>query len=220
MIRWLYLTSRRLCWAGLKLCFGLRIEGPQNVPLEGGVLIVSNHASFLDPMILGVGAPRPVYFMARDTLAKVPLLGAWMRGVGVVLVDRNAPSAKTLATVIENLKQGHAVGVFPEGTRTTTGELGEFKRGILLLLKKTRATVVPAAIRGSFHALPRGRRLPRLFCRCSVSYGAPMSAEEVLADGGLDALRLRVAQLGDQPLASSAGSAPSSDAEDSHLARV
>ena len=215
----IYGISKWGCWVGLKLLFGFRAQGAENIPKHGGVLLVANHASFMDPVILGVGARRKVHFMARDTLAKVPLLGWWMRSVGVVLVDRNAPSAKTMSTVIEHLQAGEAVGVFPEGTRTRTGELGEFKRGVLLLLKKTRVTVVPAAVRGSFHALPRGRILPRLFRRCSIAYGAPMTAEEVLSKGGLEALRERVAELGGQTLAAGHGKTTSSS-DGSHLARV
>ncbi len=84
--------------------------------------------------------------------------------------------------------------MFPEGTRTRDGKLHEFQRGLLLLLKKSQARVVPVGIRGSFSVLPPGSAFPRPR-RCSVHFGRVWSAEEVLADRGLEALRREVAEL-------------------------
>lgn len=205
MTGWLYRASKWAIAGVVKVLWFLRVEGRQHIPDSGPTLLVSNHASFLDPGLVGCRLSRPCRFMARSTLAKIPILRGWMQGVGVVLVDRKAPSVATMRQIIELLAHGQMVAVFPEGTRTKTGELGPFRPGLLVLAKKTGAVVVPAGIRGSFAVFPPGRRLPRLFRRCSVTYGAPMTAEEVLAAGGLEVLRHRVAQLSGQTLAAATG---------------
>jgi len=189
--QWVLLQISRLFWF-------LRARGRKHIPAEGPTILASNHASFLDPLFVGGPLPRTVRFVARSTLAEVPLVGWWMHRVGTVFVDRGAPAHTSLKMMVDVLKSGQAMIVFPEGSRTRDGGLGPFKPGIRVLVKKSGAAVVPVGIRGSFHAFPPGRRFPRLFRRCSVTYGAPMTAEEVLADGGLEVLRRRVAELSGQ----------------------
>ena len=204
-----YRISRMVAWMLLRFWCRARATGREQVPAEGPVLLVSNHASYLDPPLVGTWSPRQVRFLARDTLAKVPVLAGWMRSVGTVFVDRKAPAARSMQVMIEELKAGRVACVFAEGTRTRDGDLAEFKRGLVLLAKKTGATVVPTGIEGSFKAFPRGRRVPRLFSRCTVHFGAPMSASEVMAAGGLEVLRQRVAELSGQKLAVGDGEAAS-----------
>jgi 1-acyl-sn-glycerol-3-phosphate acyltransferase len=205
MTPWLYDLSRRLLRAAFTVLWRFRAEGVEHVPARGPTVLVANHASFFDPPLVGLALRRRCRFLARSTLAKIPLLGWWMQRVGVLLVDREAPGPAVMRELIALLRAGEMTTVFPEGTRTRTGELGPFRPGLLVLLKKTGAVVVPAGIRGSFAAFPPGRRLPRLFCRCSVTYGAAMTAEEILANGGLEALRHRVAKLSGQTLAACEG---------------
>ncbi len=202
MTRIVYGISAWLLWVFCKLWFRLRYVGSANVPAKGGVLLVSNHASFLDPLLAGTGAGRSMHFMARSTLGSIPIVGWWMRAVGVIFVDRDTPSRRSMELTYEALLAQRAVCIFPEGTRSRDGSLSAFKRGLLLLLKKSGATVVPVGIRGSFLALPPGKLIPRPR-HCSVHYGEPMSAQEVMQPGGLDALRQRVADLCAMPLASS-----------------
>lgn len=189
--QWILLQIARVFWF-------LRARGRGHIPREGPMLLAANHGSFLDPLFVGGPPPRIVRFVARSSLAKVPLIGWWMRRVGTVFVDRDAPALTSLKAMVSVLNNGQAMIVFPEGSRTRNGDLGPFKPGIRVLVKKSGAAVVPVGIRGSFHVFPPGRRFPRLFRRCSVTYGAPMTAEEVLADGGLEVLRRRVADLSGQ----------------------
>jgi 1-acyl-sn-glycerol-3-phosphate acyltransferase len=193
-----YRVSLALARAMLRVCFRARWSGAEHVPRHGAVLLASNHASFLDPLIVGSFCGRICRFLARASLGKVPLVGRWMRAVGTVFVAPGAPTARAMDVVIDLLLAGEAVVVFPEGTRSRDGRVAPFKRGILLLVKKTGAAVVPVGIHGSFQALPKGRRLPRLFRRCTVAYGEPMTAAELLATGGLEALQQRVAALAGQ----------------------
>ncbi len=200
MNRPLYQVSRALLHAACRVFWRYRAAGVEHIPRQGPVILAANHASFLDPLLLGVRCRRPVHYLARADLGRVPVVGAWMRGVGVGFVERTAPTAAALHCLLDVLRQGGVVGVFPEGTRSPDGRVWPFRRGVQLLSKKTGATIVPAGIRGSFAAFPRGRRVPRLFRRCSVVFGAPLRADEVLAEGGLEELRRRVGRLCAQPL--------------------
>ena len=200
MNMFMFHASRLVTRVVAKVFLGYRTRGREHLPKTGPVLIVANHASFLDPALLGTSSPRIIRFLARATLAKHRLLGWWMRSVGTLLIDRDAPSHRALEAGIEVLRAGGTFAVFPEGTRSATGAVGEFKRGMLLLLKQSGATVIPCGIAGTFACWPRDRKFPRLRHACEVRFGAPMNAELVLATGGLEELRARIAVLAGAPL--------------------
>jgi 1-acyl-sn-glycerol-3-phosphate acyltransferase len=200
-----YGVSKVVVGGLLRLLFGLRVAGAANVPASGPVVLAANHASFLDPLIVGVGTRRRCCFLARDSLARVPLVGRWMRAVGTLFIARGAPRLEVFEQLLAVLDQGGVVTVFPEGTRSRDGRIAAFKRGVLLLARRSGAAVVAVGIRGSHAALPPGRWLPRPR-RCRVEFGPPMAAAEVLAAGGLEELRRRVAALAGSALAG--GTAP------------
>ncbi len=185
-----------------KVWFRVRFEGQHHVPKQGPVLLVANHASYLDPPLVGISAGRYVKFLAQAGLAKFAPLRWWLAAVGVTLIDRAAPSKDAMRLVSERLRCGDAVGVFPEGTRSRDGAVAEFRSGIEFLARRGNATVVPVGIDGACRALPKGALLPRPR-RIVVRYGAPWTAEQVLADGGLQALRACVAALANAPLVES-----------------
>ena len=187
---------RLLSW----IWFRLAGTGQEQVPPDGPVVLAANHASYLDPILLGGTCRRRVRFLARGGLGRVPLLGAWMRAVGVFFVGDEGNTRQGIQGSLAVLRRGELVALFPEGSRSSNGEIAPFQRGTLLLLKKSGATVVPVGIRGSFHAFPPGRIFPRPW-RCTVHYGAPMAAAEVLVEGGLEILRQRVSELSGVPLA-------------------
>lgn len=216
----MYRVCRFLARMAARLLFRATAEGAENVPATGPVVLVPNHASFLDPPLVGTSCRRQVRFMARSTLGHNRLFGWWMRQVGVVTIDREAPARATFGESIKLLEAGEVMAVFPEGTRTTDGRVGEFKKGILKLLDKSGAIAVPVGIIGAFEAWPRHRKLPRPR-RCRVRFGLPLTAAEVCAPGGLDRLRQAVADLSGQELAPittagpPAGAPPRSLAQDS-----
>ena len=191
---------RCVCWLITKPSFRLAAEGLEHIPKTGPVVLVPNHLSFLDPPFTGICCPRQVRFMARSTLAHSKIMGWWMRQVGVILIDRNAPARATFGESIRILDAGQVMAVFPEGTRSRDGRLQEFRKGLLKLLDKSGAIAVPTGIIGAFEAWPRHRKLPRPR-RCRVRFGPPMSAAEVCAPGGLERLRQAVAALSGQELA-------------------
>jgi 1-acyl-sn-glycerol-3-phosphate acyltransferase len=191
--------SKVTALAYCKLWHRLRIENRDCVPATGPVLLVANHASYLDPPLMGITCRRWVGFLAQVGLARVALVRWWMRQMGVTLIDRQAPSKDTLRLVADCLTAGDVVGLFPEGTRTRDGSIGAFRSGVEFLVRRTGACVVPIGLDGACRAFPRGAWLPRP-AKIVVRYGEPWPAEKVLAPGGVDALRARVAELARQPL--------------------
>jgi len=139
---------------------GWRATGRHNLPEKGGVLLVSNHLSFLDVFLLGIPLRRPLNYVARSTLF-LPGLGALIRSVGGFPIQREGMGASGLKETLRRLKNGGIVALFPEGTRSPDGEMREIKPGIAVLVSRARVPVVPAGIAGTFEAWPRTNLIPR-----------------------------------------------------------
>jgi 1-acyl-sn-glycerol-3-phosphate acyltransferase len=144
------------------LAFSLRTEGRNNVPAKGPALLIANHQSFLDPVLVGLACRRHLCFLARKTLFRNPLFRLLIRSLNAVAIDQEGIAKEGIKTVVEQLRQGRAVVVFPEGERTPDGPMHPLKPGIQLLIKRTQAPIVPVGIAGAFQALPRGRSYPHL----------------------------------------------------------
>lgn len=151
-------------------------RGKEHLPEQGGGLLVTNHQSFLDPLLICLPMKRPVSFMARDSLFRIPILGPFMRYEFVIPISRRSTSSQSLRAAIQNIEDGNFVGIFPEGTRTTDGAVQKFKPGFLALLKRADCAIYPIGIAGAFRALPRGAYFlrPR---SVRVVYGKPISAK-------------------------------------------
>lgn len=175
----LYAILKPLAAGILRLFFGLRSRGEEHVPAEGPVLLVANHASFLDPPLVGSATRRRLSFMAKAELFEVPGLGGLIRRLGARPVRREGADAGALRTGLRVLRDGGALLVFPEGTRGEEGVLGPARPGAGMLAVLGRAPVVPVYISGSGRAWPRGRRMPRPGGgRLTVTFGPPISLPE------------------------------------------
>lgn len=169
----------RLCSFGAraycKLYHRLRVEGLDNIPKSGGAVLASNHQSFIDILIFGGIVPRHVAFVARDTLADWRWLAYVMDQCGAVLVRRGTSDRKALRAMADHLDRGDVVAIYPEGTRTRDGRIGEFKGGALLAARMAGVPIVPAGIRGAYRAWPRGQTVPRPG-KIAVRFGPPIDS--------------------------------------------
>jgi len=129
---------------------------------EGPVILASNHQSYLDPPLVGNAADRAIYFLARNTLLNVPLLGRILPKLNVIAVDQEGNDRSALKALIRILRSGNGALVFPEGSRTLDGKLQPALPGLGLVIAKTLAPVVPMRIFGADKALPRGSGRLRL----------------------------------------------------------
>ncbi|MFH0946668.1 MAG: lysophospholipid acyltransferase family protein [Planctomycetota bacterium] len=158
----------------LRLFHRLAVVGAENVPADEAAIIVSNHASLLDPLVLGVGSKRRITFVARGTLTEHWLFRMFIRQVKVVTITRDESDREALRAIAKELAAGQLCCIFPEGTRTLDGRLTELKSGFALLAQKAGVKVVPAYVAGTFHVWPKGRWVPRLFGPVGVRFGMPI----------------------------------------------
>ena len=135
--------------------------GISNLPKTGGVVVVSNHGSHLDPPILGHALGRPVAFMAKSELFRVPILASIISACGAYPVKRGAGDREALRTASNRLNEGWATGVFLDGTRQENGRVNDPKAGAALLAGRTGCPILPVAIVNSHRAFPKGSILPR-----------------------------------------------------------
>lgn len=162
----------------------------ERIPATGPVLMVSNHQSMLDPIIVGLGSShRQFYAMARATLWNSKLLGWVMNSLNAIPVDQDKPDASTMKRCIDVLKQDHALLIFPEGARTLTGTTQPFEPGTMLIIKRAKPTIVPVAVQGAYDVWPRTQSKPKLIGKIACLYGNPIPAEDLLAMNPKDALK-------------------------------
>ncbi len=165
------------CYAISQAWFQYRFAGKAHVPLSGPVLLVSNHQSNLDPVLVGLACPRQLKYLARQGLFFWPF-SLWIRSLGAVPIDRERGALAGIRATIDLLKKGNAVVLFPEGSRTPDGKLHALLPGFCLLARRSGATIVPVAIDGAFAALPRGSCFPRP-AQIRLAFGPPITNQQI-----------------------------------------
>ena len=163
-----------------RMIFSMRVIHPERMVESGPLLIAVNHSSFFDPPLAGICSRRGVFYLARKTLLKWPFFGPLFPAMNVIPVERDGNDMSALREVIKKVKEGNAVLLFPEGTRSLDGDLQPARAGIGLVIAKTGAPVLPMRIFGAYEAFPKNARRFQL-SQISVVIGEPIhfTAEEI-----------------------------------------
>jgi 1-acyl-sn-glycerol-3-phosphate acyltransferase len=169
----LYRIGHALCTVGAVLGFRLKIYGRENLIEEGPAILASNHASFIDPPLVGVACHKEIYYLARKSLFLKPVIGRLITQLNTVPVDRDRGDVGAVRAILQILKAGKRIVVFPEGTRSSDGNLQPAKAGVGLIIAKSLAPVVPIRIFGSYAALPRTGGI-RWFSPVTLVVGKPI----------------------------------------------
>lgn len=169
----LYRTCRVAAWTAFKLLGRTEVIGYEHLPREGGVIVASNHVSYLDPPLVGSTITRECAFMARHDLWQSRLLGGLISRLNAFPVHRDSADRRALRQAVEALKRGLVLVLFPEGTRSPNGMLQAAQAGLALIVKHSQAPVVPCAVVGPEKMLPPHTKIPRP-TKLTVIFGDPV----------------------------------------------
>lgn len=165
---WLYGFGKALVTPIYRLIFRIRVEGLEHVPPEGGVILCGNHFNGHDPLVVGIVSPRKVSFMAKDQIFTWPVVGWLARGLGAFPVKRGTADRASLKKALEVLADGGCFGIFPEGTRSKTGQLRKAEPGTAYIALKAGVPVIPFGISSTY----------RLFSPVLVRFGPPVNLDQ------------------------------------------
>jgi len=187
------------CWYPIRTFFtalyDMQVEGRENVPATGGVLIVGNHQTNFDPPLMAVGTRRHFHFVAKLPLFTNRYAGALIRYFNAIPIEQGKPDTAAIKASIEHLRQNRAVLIYPEGNRTHDGAMNRFKPGMALLIRRAKVPVVPLALEGAFDIWPRRRSRPSLTGHVRIGFGPAIPPDELIAAGSqgmLDLLERRI----------------------------
>lgn len=166
-----------------RLYFRGHVQGAEQVPKQGPLVVVANHASDFDPPLLSNCVRRPVSYMAKEELFEVPVLAPAIRLYGAYPVKRGSADRSAIREALKQLEQGWAVGIFLQGTRTVDGRIPDPKLGAALIAAKAQAPLLPVSIWGTNQILPKGAKVPRsvpLTVRIGEPIPPPSKTEKTL----------------------------------------
>ncbi len=163
-----YRFARGVLKIALTPLYRVTISGKEHIPETGGVLLCSNHISELDPPVVGMSFPRDVHFIAKEELFNLPVLNKILPHTNAIPIKRGMSDRNALRKGLGVLKNGHVLGLFPEGTRSRTGELGEGLAGAGFFALRSDAQVIPCAVIGTY----------KPFSKTKVIFGPPIDMEE------------------------------------------
>jgi len=160
----------------LRTFLGFRVTGVESFPKAGGVIVAVNHAANYDPVLVGLACPRQLAFLAKIELFRNPVLRALFHRIGAIPLHRGAADSGALRAAVDVLKAGRPLLLFPEGTRSKTGELQKGRRGVGMLAVRSGVPILPAYLSGSFHML-RNIFNRRVF----IHFGSPIDTGRYLS---------------------------------------
>ncbi len=176
-----YRLCRGIARLSCTLLFDFKAVGVHHVPLHGGALLCANHQSFLDPVLFGVNLPRSVTFLARSSLFTNRYFGWLIRSLHAFPLRQGKTDRAAIDETIRRLKEGHLLNIYPEGSRTKTGDIGPIQRGSALVVRRAGVPIIPAIVDGSFQCWPKGKRKFR-FLPITVVYGPAIQTEGMSSD--------------------------------------
>jgi len=169
-----YSFVRAICWLLLKIFWRMEIIGIENLPESGGLIIASNHVSYLDPAVLVASLNRKIYIITKKEVFKNTFVSFILKNMNAFSVDRENVDILAFKKAINILREEKVLGIFPEGTRSSNGKLQELKLGVIKIAMKTGVPILPVGIIGTHKIYPRGIKFPILFKhKIIVKYGAP-----------------------------------------------
>ncbi len=174
-----YRAVQIVCRLAGVLAWGVRCYGESHVPASGGVLVLSNHQSHLDPVLIGLACRRRLNFVARETLFRFAGFAWLIHSLDAIPIDREGMGLGGLKETLTRLKKGEMVLLFPEGTRTPDGDVHPMKPGFCALARRGGAALVPAAIDGAFAVWPKSRRFPGRG-QITIIFGQPLLSDQVV----------------------------------------
>ncbi|MDW8349279.1 MAG: lysophospholipid acyltransferase family protein [Verrucomicrobiae bacterium] len=169
---WWYDFSHGIAYHFFTHAFDTEARYLSPIPSTGGLLVVSNHLSFLDPPVVAAFLKRPVYFVARKTLFRHPLFARLISSLHAFPIDQDNPDIASLRRILKHLDEGHAVLLFPEGSRSMNGLPQPPQPGVGWIALKARVPILPVKIKGTFEILPRGRTTLK-YHPLKITYGTP-----------------------------------------------
>lgn len=187
-------------WARFLIFFSrikVSISGIENIPKNQSVILASNHQGATDILLVLAFIPINFRFAIKKELFKIPIFGWYLKRSGYFSIDRKLvlSAYRTVETIIEFIKAGESILIFPEGTRSKTGELGKFKRGSLLAALKSGAPIIPIAISGSYNILPRKTWIINP-CPVKLTIGKPIHIKsEADYDSKVEEVRETIARM-------------------------
>jgi len=169
-----YYIAKAIVWLLLKIFWRMEVIGTENVPERGGVIIASNHVSYLDPVVLGASTKRKIHFIAKKEVFNNIFSSIFLKSLNAFPVDRKKIDMPAFKKTISILVEGGILGIFPEGTRSINGELQELKLGVVKIAMKAGVPIIPVGIIGTHKIYPHGKIFPVLFKnKITVYFGAP-----------------------------------------------
>ncbi len=158
------------------LLFRPKVVGTENILLKGGVLIVSNHPTYLDPILLAIYAPRPFSFVAKRPLFHMPVIRTFLWLTDCIPVEQDAPDRRALRLSIRKLRDGDALVIFPEGTRSDYGKLRPFQLGPAMIAAEAKSPIVPCGLAGVYESWRMDAPIPKP-APVSIVFGKPFMPE-------------------------------------------
>ncbi len=172
-----YRVVNFLAWGMLRLFYRVKIYGLEHY-FEGPAVIAANHASYLDPPLIGTSWPEDIHYLAREGLFKNRLFGSFISKLNSHPLKGGAGDVGVFKTVLKLLTQGKKVILFPEGKRTFNGEFSSIKPGLGLLVMKSNSSIIPTYVFGTFKAWPRTKKWPKVWSTLGCVFGSPISAKD------------------------------------------